>query len=232
MKRKDKFSKILYFTVLISFAIPIAYLIVKIILMANGKIQDTRPISDYILMLLECTLGIVVINLPSLLERKFNFEIPKNLFITYLIFLYCAITLGEVRDFYYKVPHWDTILHALSSLMSGTFGFMVVDILNRDRHTKVNLSPLFVALFAFCFGCTIGSLWEIYEYSFDGLLNLNMQKFRLENGTELVGHSALNDTMKDIIVDTLGALAASIIGYFQLKIEARNLKKKLTSNPY
>ena len=225
MKANDKFPKILYIVVITSFIIPVIYLTLKIILMANGIWEDPRPISDFSLMLLECILGILAINLPSILEKRLNFEIPKLLLIFYLIFLYCAITLGEVRDFYYKIPHWDTILHAMSSLMSGSFGFMVVDILNRDKHTSMNLSPIFVALFAFCFGCTIGSLWEIYEFSFDGILGLNMQKFRLENGTELIGHAALSDTMKDIIVDSLGALIASIIGYFNLKIEAKRSKE-------
>ena len=219
MARKLNITKLLYFTVLISFILPIAYLIVKIILMSSSVITDPRPISDYVLMLLECILGIIVIHLPAFLEKKFSFEVPKTLYIMYIIFLYCAITLGEVRNFYYHVPHWDTILHALSSLMSGSFGFMVVDILNKDKHTSFNLSPLFLAVFAFCFGCAIGTLWEIYEYSFDAMLGLNMQKFRLEDGTELIGHAALSDTMKDIIVDCAGALIASIVGYFNLKLE-------------
>lgn len=219
MARKLNITKLLYFTVLISFILPIAYLIIKIILMSSSVITDPRPISDYVLMLLECILGIIVIHLPAFLEKKFSFEVPKTLYIMYIIFLYCAITLGEVRNFYYHVPHWDTILHALSSLMSGSFGFMVVDILNKDKHTSFNLSPLFLAVFAFCFGCAIGTLWEIYEYSFDAMLGLNMQKFRLEDGTELIGHAALSDTMKDIIVDCAGALIASIVGYFNLKLE-------------
>ncbi|MEE1280111.1 MAG: hypothetical protein UHH95_04690 [Oscillospiraceae bacterium] len=229
MAKKLNLPKFLYFTVLISFIFPTVFLIGKIIIISLSTIVDPRPISDYILMLLECILGIVVIHLPSFLERKFSFEIPKTLYIMYLIFLYCAITLGEVRDFYYKVPHWDSILHGFSSLMSGTFGFMVVDILNKDRHTTFTLSPLFVAIFAFCFGATIGTLWEIYEYSFDGMLGLNMQKFRLADGTELVGHAALSDTMKDIIIDSLGALIASVIGYFNLKIEKRRAAEKHSS---
>lgn len=224
MARKLNITKLLYFAVLISFILPIAYLIVKIILMSSAVITDPRPISDYVLMLLECILGIIVIHLPAFLEKKFSFVVPKTLYIMYIIFLYCAITLGEVRNFYYHVPHWDTILHGLSSLMSGSFGFMVVDILNKDKHTSFNLSPLFLAVFAFCFGCSIGTLWEIYEYSFDALLGLNMQKFRLEDGTVLIGHAALSDTMKDIIVDCAGALIASVIGYFNLKLE--KLKSK------
>lgn len=228
MKEKINISKTLYFIVLTSFAIPVIFLIVKISLIGAGIWQDARPISDYVLMLLECVLGIIVIHIPSLLEKKFRFEIPSTLYIMYLIFLYCAITLGEVRNFYYRVPHWDTILHTFSGLMSGSFGFMVVDILNRDKHTSINLSPLFVSIFAFCFSVSIGALWEIYEFSFDSILGLNMQKFRLEDGTQLIGKAALSDTMKDIIVDTLGALAASIAGFLSLKIQSRKATDKLT----
>lgn len=47
------------------------------------------------------------------------------------MFLYCAVFLGEVRNFYYVVPFWDVILHAFSSLMLGFFGLMVISILNR-----------------------------------------------------------------------------------------------------
>ena len=226
MKDKDKISKFLYFSVLISFVIPILYLTVRIILMSTGHLEITRPMSDYILMLLECILGVVVIHIPSFLEKKFRFVIPKTLYIMYLVFLYCAIFLGEIRDYYYHVPHWDSILHTFSSLMSGAFGFMVVDVLNQDKHTSINLSPLFVSVFAFCFSVAFGTLWEIYEFSFDALLGLNMQKFRLADGTLLVGHEALVDTMKDIILDTLGALIASTVGFIYLKMQKR--KSRLT----
>lgn len=221
MQNKDRLSKFLYFSVLVSFIIPIVYLTVKIILVSAGVLNSDRPMSDYTLMLLECVLGAVVIHIPAILEKKFQFTLPKTLYIMYLIFLYCAIFLGEIRNFYYSVPHWDSILHTFSSLMSGSFGFMVVDILNRDKHTSINLSPLFVAIFAFCFSVSIGALWEIYEYSFDGLLGLNMQKFRLENGIILEGHDALGDTMKDIILDSIGALLASVAGFIHLTFQRR-----------
>ena len=74
-----------------------------------------------------------------------------------------------------------------------------------------------MALFAFCFAVTIGVFWEIYEFTFDGVLQLNMQKFMLENGDKLVGRSALADTMKDLIVDCLGAFIVSFMGYISLK---------------
>ena len=117
--------------------------------------------------------------------------------------------------------------------MAGTFGFMVVSILNRDEHTSINLSPLFVALFAFCFAVSIGCLWEIYEFVFDGALGLNMQKFMLESGEQLVGRAALADTMEDLIVDMMGAFVMSVIGYISLKykkgwVESMIIKVKKT----
>ncbi len=174
----------------------------------------TRQKSDYVLMLLQCILGIIAMNLPSFLYKKFHVTIPSNTIIAYLIFLYAAIVLGEVRSFYYRFEHWDTVLHAFSAGMLGSLGFDVVNFLNKSDTVKLQLSPFFVALFAFCFAISIGVLWEIYEFSFDGILGLNMQKFRLEDGTDLIGRLALQDTMDDLIIDCIGALVTSVIGYF------------------
>lgn len=218
MKKKNRLGRILYFWVNLSFLVPIVYLILRLIF-GGGSSNEAgyHSDSDYLLMLMQCILGLVTIHLPSILERRLRFELPGLLYGFYIVFLYCAIFLGEVRSFYYLFPRWDSILHFFSSLMTGFFGLMVVTILNRDRHVSMNLSPLFVCLFAFCFSVTIGSLWEIYEFLGDGLFGLNMQKFMTAQGELLVGHDALRDTMKDIIVDVLGALLASVIGMISIR---------------
>ena len=218
MKQKNRLGRILYFWVNLSFLVPIVYLILRMILGRTGSSEaGYHSDSDYLLMLMQCILGLVTIHLPGILERRLRFELPGLLYGFYIVFLYCAIFLGEVRSFYYLFPRWDSILHFFSSLMTGFFGLMVVTILNRDRHVSMNLSPLFVCLFAFCFSVTIGSLWEIYEFIGDGLFGLNMQKFMTAQGELLVGHNALRDTMKDIIVDVLGALLASVIGMISIR---------------
>ena len=218
--RAERIARVAYLFTLVSFILPVGFLIYRVLqapVSAPQNSPDVRVKSDYVLMLVECMLGVVVIHLPSLLEKRFRFELPAALYLMYILFLYCAIFLGEVRDFYYQVPQWDTILHAMSSVMAGVFGFTVVAMLNRNERIAISLSPGFVALFAFCFAVTLGALWEIYEFTFDGLLGLNMQKFRTADGTVLSGHAALADTMKDIVVNTLGALAASLAGYFSLR---------------
>ncbi len=216
--RTERFTRITYMLVLFSFLLPIAYLIWRIASWnAETEQQLGRTQADYVLMLLQCLLGAVVIHLPTFFARKFKFELPAALYLMYILFLYGAIFLGEVRSFFYNVRHWDVYLHGFSSIMTGACGFMVVALLNRRGNTAMQLSPFFVALFSFCLAVTIGAVWEIYEFTFDGLLGLNMQKFITAEGEVLTGHAALTDTMKDIIVDCLGALCSAVAGYFSLK---------------
>jgi uncharacterized membrane protein YjdF len=74
------------------------------------------------------------------------------------------------------------------------------------------MRPGFVAFFAFLFAVAIGALWEIFEFAMDALFGMNMQKPMLGDP------SGLTDTMWDLIVDTLGALVISILGYRYVRI--------------
>ena len=209
-------GRILFFTLILS----AIYSLIRIAApqpFASTGIEYAPDRSDYVLMFVQCLLGLVVLSLPSLVSRRWKFSIPNFIYIMYYIFLYCAIFLGEVLQFYYLIPHWDTILHFFSGAMLGALGFILVSWLNDSEKVRVSLTPAFVALFAFCFALSCGAIWEIYEYVFDGLLGLNMQKFTTAEGVTLIGHAALMDTMKDIIVDALSALIIALIGYGKLK---------------
>ena len=220
MKKKINMRKLTGLILVISLFLSLIFSMVRLIL-APSEVPAGEPYTkvktDYILMVLECILGLVVSFLPSMISRRWRIIVPNTVYILYFIFLYCAIYLGEILEFYYIVPHWDTMLHAFSGAMLGAFGFVLVDLLNRDVKVHVNLSPFFVSLFAFCFALAFGSLWEIYEFSFDGLLGINMQKYMSQQGVSLVGHEALKDTMKDIITDAIAALLVSLIGYFSAR---------------
>ena len=52
----------------------------------------------------------------------------------------------------------------------------MADVLNRHKKVSFELSPLFLALVAFCFSMTIGAVWEIFEFSVDNLFHKDMQK--------------------------------------------------------
>lgn len=226
--KKISWDKVIYIFVFVSLVVSVIFTGYRIAV-APATIEPgmeyVRVKSEYTLMFVQCLLGIVALLLPNLFEKKLMVKIPSYMLILYVIFLYCAIFLGEVRSFYYNVKHWDTILHTFSGGMLGALGFSFVSLLNKNENVPMNLSPLFVAIFALCFAVTLGVFWEIYEFTFDGVLGLNMQKFMLEDGTQLLGRSALADTMKDLIVDTIGALTVSIIGYISMKKQDDWLKK-------
>ncbi len=221
MKRHSiDWKELLGLFALLTLVAAIVYIIVIMILAPSVPPEGepyARVKSDYVLMLLQCVLGVFALFLPNILKQKLRLEIPSNMLILYIVFLYCAIYLGEVRRFYYTVPHWDTILHTFSGAMLGALGFSFVTFLNDTDRVPLNLSPLFVVAFAFSFAVTLGVFWEIYEFTADGILGTNMQKFALESGENLVGRTALMDTMKDLIVDLLGALVMSVVGYISLK---------------
>lgn len=202
-------------------------MLVKAPTRTGASAPEIRSKSDYVLMLAQCILGVFAVVLPDILEKKIKLVIPSKMIIMYALFLYAAIYLGEVRNFYYNIPHWDTVLHTFSGGMLGTLGFSVIVLLNKADKVPINLSPLFIALFTFCFAVTLGVIWEIYEFTFDGLLGLNMQKFAIKDGIQLIGHAALRDTMKDLIVDTIGALVISCIGYVSLRYKKGWVEKIL-----
>lgn len=223
-------NKIVVITLVLSL-ISVTYILIFAPTRQNSGEPFQRIKSDYVLIMLQCILGIFAMALPKILKYKTNLIIPSNMMLLYAIFLYCAIYLGEVKYFYYHVPHWDTILHTFSGFMLGALGFSFVLILNKTEKIPVALSPSFIAVFAFCFSVSLGTLWEIYEFTADGILKTNMQKFAAEAAVPFIGREALIDTMKDLIVDTLGALVMSIVGYISLKykkgwVETLTLKFK------
>lgn len=221
LRRKKKFDwkRIIGAFLFVTLILSIVFIIIRMIL-APSEVADGETIkvkSDYVLMLVQCFLGIIVMMIPSFVEKKKSIDIPDTMEIIYFIFLYCAIYLGEVHDFYYLIPFWDSILHAFSGAVLGVLGIILVRFLNEEEHVKIQLHPFFICFFAFCFSVAAGTVWEIYEFLADGLLSLNMQKFTLIDGTLLIGREALSDTMTDLIIDTLSALFISIIAYPILK---------------
>ena len=213
-------SKTLVMLVFSTFLVTTLYIAIRLIFAPSSPIspgQDVRLKSDYALMLLQCVLGMIVMLLPGILQRRLKLVIPSGMVIAFAVFLYCAVYLGEVHYFYFRIPHWDTLLHIFSGFALGAVGLSVLGLLNKSDSVPVSLNPAFVAIFAFCFAVSLGTIWEIYEFTVDSIADLNMQKYMMESGEALVGQAALMDTMKDIIVDTLGALAISITGYVSMK---------------
>jgi len=152
------------------------------------------------------TTGIVIVAfLPILVGYRFHVRIPPEFELLAVIFVYASLYLGEVHGYYLKYWWWDMLLHAGSGLILGIFGFLLVYVINEHEDLEMHMKPGFVALFAFMFALGMGTLWEITEFALDQLLGMNTQ------GGGLV------DTMSDLIIDGIGALIISLLGYSYLR---------------
>ncbi len=200
-----------------------------------------------------CILTLILFVIPSLIERRLRIDFPDTLECIILFFIFAAEILGEIQEFYLLVPHWDTVLHTINGFLFAAIGFSIVDLLNEDKHIAMSLSPLCMAVVAFCFSMTIGVLWEFFEWGMDMLVGTDMQKdtimhgissvmlhpdgrnepvalegitnviVTLADGTQvplnLGGYLdiGLMDTMKDLLVNLIGAVVFSVIGYFYVR---------------
>ena len=123
-----------------------------------------------------CVLTLLLFMMPSFMKRKLDVELPNTLEIIILLFIYAAEILGEIGAYYVTFPYWDTVLHTLNGFLCAAIGFSLVDILNRSSSKRFNLSPLYMAIVAFCFSMTVGVIWEFFECTMDQLFFLDMQK--------------------------------------------------------
>lgn len=198
-----------------------------------------------------CVLSLFLFLLPAFFEKQLKIEIPPLFEKIIYIFIFSSEILGEVDRFYTAIPGWDTMLHTMNGFLCAAIGFSIVDMFNRHSE-DINLSPIYLAITAFCFSMTVGVLWEFVEFTGDQFFGLDMQKdfivqniasvtldpthsqvpYAVHNITRTIIETAdgsqvvveggyldigILDTMKDLLVNFLGAVVCSVLCYFYVK---------------
>ena len=133
-----------------------------------------------------CVLTLLLLTVPSFLQVELKIEFPTTLEIIILVFIFAAEILGEIGSYYTKYPYWDTVLHTVNGFLAAGIGISLVDILNQEGDDHFQLSPLYMAIVAFCFSMTIGVLWEFFEFGMDMLAHTDMQKDTIINSISTV----------------------------------------------
>jgi hypothetical protein len=131
----------------------------------------------------------VLMLLPAFLKSQYRLYLPFGLEVAVTTFIFLTLFLGSLANFYEQVPWWDDMLHLVSGFLFGFLGFILVYILNSEHIGKLNLTPIFIAVFSVCFSLALSVVWEIYEFAADQLLGFNMQR------------DGIMDTMIDLIVN-------------------------------
>lgn len=197
-----------------------------------------------------CLLTLLLLLVPSFVQLTFKIELPIFLEILILIFIYAAEILGEIDNYYFSIPYWDTVLHTINGFVCAAVGFSMVSLLNKSEKVQFFVSPVFLAIVSFTFSMTIGVLWEFFEFSMDQFFAMDTQKdtlitsihsagvdevipaFEAENIHEVMidgkiisdqGYIdiGLIDTMEDLFVNFIGATTFSLFSYFYARNKER-----------
>lgn len=79
-----------------------------------------------------CIASLILFLLPDLLF-KFKINIPALLEGSYYLFIFATLILGEVFTFYGFFPFWDIVLHLLSGFVCAGVGFAIVGFMNKTK---------------------------------------------------------------------------------------------------
>lgn len=152
---------------------------------------------------------LVLMIVPSFLRKKYNLHLPFELELSIVGFTFVTLFLGSLNNFYERFPWWDSLLHFQSGILLGFIGFLLVYLLHSGAPGRLVLSPFFIVFFSICFSMAMSVVWEVYEFTADSLFGFNMQR------------SGLVDTMKDLIVNSIGAIIVGIVAYIWMQIRRR-----------
>ncbi len=204
--------------------VAILYVILRIFIIATMVLQFFNKNFENVFL---CVLTLLLLLVPTFVERKIRIELPDTLEIIIILFIFAAEILGEIKAYYITFPYWDTMLHTLNGFLCAAIGFSLVDILNRNSRVSFSLSPAFMALVAFCFSMTIGVLWEFFEYFMDHAVLFDMQKDTIINtistvmldpdhGTRAVAVKGIKDTI--LVLEDGSQIALGLGGYLDVGI--------------
>ena len=183
---------------------------------------------------LVCLLVGIGVALPYLLEACLDWRMSNTLFVFCLFYILASMS-GRIYKLYYRIEHWDKMLHLCGGVVFALLGSYIPVLLNekyrRDRLLRI--------LFAIAFSIAISALWEFYEFGMDRWFGLDMQRDTLVsaihsydlgsatgvigsidsiesvvvNGVPLKGYIdiGLIDTMGDMMIETFGAVVYAVV---------------------
>lgn len=184
----------------------ILYLVLRAIVLAKLVLSAVRGQYEDVAV---CVLILVLFLLPPFVEQNFRISLPDTLEVIILCFIFASEFLGELSRWYVRFHGWDTVLHTTNGFLCAAVGFCLVDIFNRNQRFRFELSPVFLAVVAFCFSMTIGVLWEFFEFAMDRFFLMDMQK---DTVIQTISSVALDPTNSNVPVIVSGITDVTVNG--------------------
>ena len=139
--------------------------------------------------------------------KSFITRFPYRLQTMLNIYICFACVVGTTLNARTSFTGIDIPEHIFAGYMTCSGGFFLAEIMQGKREPiKISVH----AMFGLCFGITILVGWEFYEFTMDRLYGFVMQ-----HGQEPFAEG-LTDTMIDLILGAVGALAAMFVETFKI----------------
>ena len=182
-------------------------------------------------------ISLLYVSVPMTVERLFKFRLQLSLYIITVFYAVCPL-LGYAYNMYYTVTWWDDIMHAFSGVIFAMFGAYLPKVINKNGKNSLVMCAIFGLVFSMAismawefvefsldafFGTDMQKdtvVYNIRSYllgEWSGLPVSEMAEWNINqvlvNGTELPGYLdiGLIDSMKDMIVETFGAIVYTVI---------------------
>ncbi|MBZ6493928.1 hypothetical protein [Natrinema longum] len=163
--------------------------------------------------------ALLITFLPAMFER--NYGVPLDpwlgLWITSAVFLH---TLGSA-GLYGQIEWWDHLTHALSASLVAGAGYTAarsIDLHVEEIHIPSRIAFVYIFVIVMAFGV----IWELFEFALDIIA--------LETGLTMpLAQHGLDDTIRDIMFNSVGALIIAVFGQVHLTNVAETVRERLVS---
>ena len=143
---------------------------------------------------------LVLVWLPEILSLLFKLKFNLSLKLFYEIFILLSLVVGAAWEVYKVGISFDKLMHFVSGIL---FAIICYNFYEQGEANHLGLFWIFVLVMGF--SITFGAIWEVVEFSFDGIMGENTQRWQ-----NFVGREVLFDTMIDVICDIVGAIFGAI----------------------
>jgi hypothetical protein len=150
---------------------------------------------------------IAVLAAMAALVKLLKIQPVYSLYALVMTFTFAAYTLGVACAMYQWLPGYDKLLHTLSGTMTMMMALPLFYTVKHNHRVEKEDCAL-AAVFCLMTALAVAGVWEIAEYAASMVLPTDPQ---------CVAATGVSDTMIDMIVCSIGALAAvpSLIRYYK-----------------
>lgn len=140
--------------------------------------------------------GLIASLIPLAVQRFSRVHVPRPMELVFVLAIALQF-ISESTKLFEHLYYWDKVVHPTMIALSA---MLVVWMVLGYREASGRKVPVHLAAaIAILFGAALGAFWEFFEFTLDWFTNAGLQK---SNG----------DTVTDMIANTLGAIAATLIG--------------------